>query len=176
MKYEINENSIKEINEEIDEIIDHLTELYETRKYLTRQLELMKESMKVAFFPGKFHPPHIGQIQTIFRILNKYKKIILCVSGHMPDDPVTTPYKIYCLLKSFFKDYDNIEVIFLDEILINKTNLDGLPQFDVLLSGNEAVLNWAKSYNIECEFCERSEGFLLVGTDIREILNKEGEK
>jgi len=167
-----NENFIKEINEEIDVIINYLSEVNETKQYLMKQVSLMKDSMKVAFFPGKFHPPHIGHIQTIYRILNKYKKVILCVSGHIPDDAVTTPYNIYKLLKSFFKDYENIDVMFLDEVLVHKNDLDGLPIFDVLLSGNEDVLNWAKKQDLEAEFCERSEGFLLEGTAIRQILNK----
>ena len=129
--------------------------------------------MQIAFFPGKFHPPHLGHIRTIYKILYKYRKIILCISGHIPKSgAVTTPQKIYSMLQSFFKDVENIEVIFLDETLVEKDNLEGLPEFDVLLSGNEDVLNWAKEQNIKAEYVPRSEGFFCSGTELRSILSE----
>jgi cytidyltransferase-like protein len=175
---EISHNTkyIREINEEVEIIINYLAEVNETKKYLMDQVKLMKETMQTAFFPGKFHPPHLGHIQTIYKILSQYKKVILCISGHTPDNEVTTPYNIYCLLKSFFKDVDNIEVVFLNETLVEKDNLDGLPDFDVLLSGNDDVLKWAKEQNIKAEFVLRSKGFLFSGTKIREILRVDNEK
>jgi nicotinamide mononucleotide adenylyltransferase len=173
---EHNKNFISEIDEELDIIVNYLSEVNETKRYLLKQVKLIQESKKIAFFPGKFHPPHIGHVKTIFGFLNNYKKVIVCVSGHIPNDPVTTPMKIFELMKAFFKDYDNIEVMFLNEVLVKKKNLEGLPKFDVLLSGNEEVLEWAKSQNLGAEFCERSEGFLLSGTKIRELLNEECSK
>jgi len=177
ISYEIAEDEkyISEINEEIEIIINYLSEVSETKKYLSGQTTLMKDSMQIAFFPGKFHPPHLGHIQTIYKVLGKYRKLIICVSGHVPNDPVTTPRKIYDVLTDFFKDTDCIEVTFLDETLIEKSDLSGLPKFDVLLSGNEDVLNWARKMNIRSEFVSRSENYFCSGTELRSILSKEDE-
>ena len=172
--YEIrhNENYIQEINKEVEIIINYLSEISETKKYLNNQVKLMKQNMQVAFFPGKFHPPHLGHIQTIYKILSKYRKLYVCVSGHTPTESVTTPEKIFKLLTDFFKEIDNIEVVFLNETLVNKKDLSGLPKFDVLLSGNTDVLDWAAKYNIKTDFVPRSEGFFCSGTEIRSVLNK----
>jgi hypothetical protein len=92
---EINHNKkyIEEIGEEMEIIIQYLFEVSQTREYLTKQIELMDQLREVAFFPGKFHPPHIGHIQTVLNILPKYRKIIIGVSEDMPKDvTITNPY------------------------------------------------------------------------------------
>jgi len=133
----------------------------------------MKSKKETAFFPGKFHPPHLGHILTIKKILKKYRRVIVCVSAHIPDEPVTTPKKIYELLQIFFEDNKRVDVMFLDETLVEKDNLLGLPKFDILLSGNEDVLDWAKEHNIKAIHTPRSEGIFCSGTEIRESLNNE---
>jgi hypothetical protein len=59
--------------------------------------------------------------------------------------------------------------------LSKKKDLKGLPNFDVLLSGNVDVLNWAKKFNINAEYIARSEGFLFSGTEIRTVLGDKNE-
>ena len=168
-----NEKYIGEIDEENEIIIKYLFEIAETKQYLLQQISDMKNSMKVAFFPGKFHPPHLGHIQTILKLMGKYKKVIVCVSGHVPDDAITTPQNIFAEIKKFFNNNEDIDVIFLDEILVEKKDLTGLPKFDVLLSGNQDVLDWAEKQNIKGEFMARSEGFLFSGTEMRNIIREE---
>jgi hypothetical protein len=73
---EHNREYINEINEEVEIIIQYLEEVSQTKKYLTKQIEAMDQSREVAFFPGKFHPPHIGHVQTILNILPKYRKCV----------------------------------------------------------------------------------------------------
>jgi cytidyltransferase-like protein len=125
----------------------------------------------VVFFPGKFHPPHIGHIQTILNILPKYRKVIIGVSEDVPSDKtVINPDDIIFALKSFFITFDNVEVCKITGILCNKKSVDGLPDFDVLLSGNEKVLSWANKFNIKSEYISRSDGTLFSGTEIRKEL------
>ena len=172
---EINHNKryIEEINEEMEIIIQYLSEVSQTKEYLTKQIELMNQSRKVAFFPGKFHPPHIGHIQTILTILSRYRKVIIGVSEHSPKNIIITdPDRIVGALRPFFADFKNVEVCKIKGVLTEKKDLKGLPNFDVLLSGNPEVLSWAKKMNINIEYVPRSEGILFSGHKIRAILGE----
>jgi hypothetical protein len=168
---EHNTKYISEINEELNVIIQYLEEVSQTKTYLLKQVELMNVNRKVAFFPGKFHPPHVGQIQTILNIIPKYKKVIIGVSEHMPEDgALTTPNDILLTLRGLFKHFKNVEVCLIKGVLVDKKDTDGLPEFDVLLSGNEDVLSWAKTHDVMAEFIDRSCGDLCSGTNVRGIL------
>ncbi len=169
-----NKKYIEEINEEMEIIIQYLSEVSQTREYLIKQIGLMDLLRKVAFIPGKFHPPHIGHIQTILNILPKYRKTIIGVTEHIPENSiVTNPQDIVSILKSFFINFENVEVCLIKGILSEKKNLEWLPDFDVLLSGNLAVLDWAKQFGIDAEYMPRSEGILFNGSEIRNILKSE---
>ena len=126
--------------------------------------------MQIAFFPGKFHPPHIGHIKNILKLIPKYSKLIVGVSGDVPKDAITTVDVIYETLKELFVPFPTVEVIKFSGILVKKLNLDGLPKFDVLLSGNPEVLSWAKRVNVASEFLPRAEGHFFRGEEIRDEL------
>lgn len=162
---------INEINEEVETIVKYLSEVSQTKQYLLDQIKMMDNTRQVAFFPGKFHPPHIGQIQTILNILPKYRKIVIGVSEHTPEVIITTPDNIVDMLKSFFANFDNVEVCKIEGVLVEKSDVIGLPEFDILLSGNEDVLNWASSIGIEYEHIKRSAGIMCSGTEIRRVLS-----
>ena len=165
-----NETYIKEINEEVESIIKYLSEVTKTKEYLLNQTLLMKKSMKIAFFPGKFHPPHLGHLKTLLDLSNKYNKLIVGVSEHKPENVVTTVDNIIFILKDLFKNHGNIEVVKIIGVLIEKEDTEGLPVFDILLSGNESVLSWADSLGLTSEFVDRSDGYLFSGTEIRDEL------
>jgi len=165
-----NETYIKEINEEVESIIKYLSEVTKTKEYLLNQTLLMKKSMKIAFFPGKFHPPHLGHLKTLLDLSNKYNKLIVGVSEHKPENVVTTVDNIILILKDLFKNHSNIEVVKIIGVLIEKEDTEGLPVFDILLSGNESVLSWADSLGLTSEFVDRSDGYLFSGTEIRDEL------
>jgi nicotinamide mononucleotide adenylyltransferase len=170
---EHNEQYINEINEEVEIIINYLSEVSQTKSYLTKQINLMKQSRQVGFFPGKFHPPHIGHILTMLSLVPKYSKLIIGVSEDMPDESVTTVGGIIGTLNSFFENFDNVEIARIKGVLTKKKDTAGLPEFDILLSGNELVLDWAESMGVKAQFVPRSEGFLCSGTEIRDILNED---
>lgn len=165
-----NEEYIREINQEVELIVNYLSEVTQTKKYLTEQVDLMKKTRKVAFFPGKFHPPHLGHLKTLLDLAEKYSKLVIGVSEDTPDGAVTSVDDIVLILKSLFKNYSSIDVVVIKGVLVNKGDVAGLPKFDVLLSGNPDVLVWAESLNVPCEFVPRSEGNLFSGTEIRDEL------
>ncbi len=171
-----NEKYISEINEEIEIIVNYLSEVSQTKAYLTDQTTLMKHSREVAFFPGKFHPPHVGHILTILNILPKYSKLIIGVSEDCPEDRVTNVSDIVTTLNLFFKNFSTIDICTVQGVLIERASSEGLPDFDVLLSGNQDVLLWAEKHNIKFEYVSRSEGGFCSGTEIRPLLGGKPEK
>ena len=174
---ELNNNKkyLEEISFEIEIIVNYLSEVSETKKYLNKQTHIMDMSRKVAFFPGKFHPPHIGHIQTILNIIPNYKKVIIGISQDVPKDNIITDTNaIELMLKKFFKSFNNIEVFSFSGILVEKEDINDLPKFDVIISGNVEVLNWAKKKKIKSQFIERSFDN-LSGTSIRDLMINENK-
>jgi cytidyltransferase-like protein len=127
---------------------------------------------KTVFFPGKFHPPHLGHARTILNLMSKYERVIVGVSEDIPDNPVTNPDIVLNILKDLFSLHNNVKIYRIFGVLTKKIDLLGLPEFDMLVSGNPDVLNWAKKFNIETEFIPRSEGYLFSGTEIRDELQR----
>lgn len=124
----------------------------------------------IAFFPGKFHPPHLGHAKTILSLIPKYDKLIVAVSGDLPDITITNTDIIFSILKDLFEPFTSVEVIKFEGVLTQKSDLSNLPIFDVLLSGNPEVLAWADKMNIASEFIPRSDGYFFSGTEIRDEL------
>ena len=168
-----NEKYIDEINEEVEVIVNYLSEVSQTKKYLMEQITSMKQSRKTAFFPGKFHPPHVGHILTILNILPKYKKLIIGVTEDAPKKKITNATGVVDTLNLFFNSFDNVEIVLIHGVLTKRKNSKGLPKFDILLSGNYEVLKWAENNGIESLYTPRSEGFLCSGTEIRSILSED---
>lgn len=125
---------------------------------------------KTVFFPGKFHPPHLGHAKTILTLIPKYEKVIIGVSGDVPSDKVTDVDNIFNILKDLFSPFANVELVKITGVLVEKPDLSGLPWFDVLASGNPLVLDWAERMGLEGLFVERAEGYLFSGTEIRDEL------
>lgn len=168
---EHNKKYIREINDEIEIVIQYLEEVTQTKKYLFDQIKRMDMSREIAFFPGKFHPPHIGHILTILNELPKYRKFIICVTEDTPEDKVATPENIAGTLKLFFKGYNNVDVILINGVLTEMKDPKQLPDFDVLLSGNDNVLKWASRSGLKSLYIPRSDGFLCSGTEVRSALS-----
>jgi nicotinamide mononucleotide adenylyltransferase len=164
-----NKKYVSEIGEEIEIIIQYLSEVTQTRQYLIDQISNMQIE-RVAFFPGKFHPPHLGHLKTLLDISDRYSKLIIGVSEHRPSNVVTTVENIISILETLFRTNDNIEVVRITGTLVDKKDVDDLPKFDVLLSGNEDVLSWASKLNIANELVPRSDGYLFSGTEVRDEL------
>lgn len=167
---ELNKKYLEEISNEIEIIVTYLSEVSETKEYLLKQVDFMDNSRQVAFFPGKFHPPHIGHILTILKIIPKYKKVIIGVSEDKPQNAIVEPNDIILMLKDFFISFKNVEICKITGKLTEKENTNDLPEFDILLSGNPEVLDWAKKNNIENSLIERSAG-TICSTEIRKIVS-----
>lgn len=125
--------------------------------------------MRVAFFPGKFQPPHIGHIETIMSLYDEYDTIIVGITEDMPQ--VIRPIEIKNKFSNIFKYLPKFKFEIIKGILTESKSFDHLPNFNVLLSGNEKVIQKAKLLGFKTKFIERSEGIGYSGTEIRSLIN-----
>jgi len=116
------------------------------------ELKKIIKNKKIGFFPGKFNPPHMGHFLTIMKLSKKYNIIV----GLTEDTPKNSfPRKTILNTLNELKEY-GIKTTEIKGRLIDKKNTLDLPTFDVLLSGNKLVLQWAKKMKIKYEFVKRS--------------------
>lgn len=125
--------------------------------------------MTIAFFPGKFQPPHIGHVLTLSKLLKRYDIII----GISPDEPRVVSQQV---VKETFETIfdDKIQYFIFDKVLSNYQNISFLPKFDVLLTGNEKIIEWAKKLEIPVEKIPRSKCIGSSGSELRGLCEKNG--
>ena len=124
--------------------------------------------MKTALFPGKFQPPHLGHIQSLMSLYDDYEKIII---GVTEDYPHVIPVKeVITIFEDIFKHLKKYEVIAISGILVKSKSLSHLPDFDVLVSGNDKVISHVSRFSKETRFLARSKGIGYSGTEIRTLI------
>jgi cytidyltransferase-like protein len=117
-----------------------------------KDLQRKINSRKIGFFPGKFNPPHMGHFLTIMKLAKKYNIIV----GITEDRPINSfPKEIILDLLNQLKEY-GIEIVEIKGRLIDKKDIFDLPYFDILLSGNPDVIDWAKKMKVDYKFVKRS--------------------
>jgi len=121
----------------------------------------------IAFFPGKFQPAHLGHILTVMSLYENYDKIIIGITNDGPH--VCSRTEIKKVFVKVFRLLPKVNVVLIDGILCNRASVVGLPTFDILLSGNPLVIDWATKHGVKCANIPRSEGLGFSGTDIRSI-------
>ena len=129
----------------------------------------------IAFFPGKFQPPHIGHIMTTARILNTYEKVIVGISGDVPKEgQVCSSETIKQVFETIFiNEKERFSIIEFPGILTEYKTVESFPYFDILITaGNDKVIDWAKRLGIRYSNISRSEpkNIITKGTYIREKL------
>lgn len=167
-----NKKYIKEIESEFDEVIRYLEEQRNVKKYLEEQINEMKKIRKgVAFFPGKFQPPHLGHIISLMQLYPRYDKIIIGITEDVPN--VLSQEERKAIFEKAFEHLPKFKVVLINGVLTEANSLKGLPEFDVCVSGNKKVIEKLRSLGKEAEFLPRSEGAYFSGTKIRKLLNLE---
>lgn len=137
-----NRQYLAEIDEEVSILLDYLEEVRDSRRYIEWQLNSMT---KTVLFPGKFTPLHEGHLQTIQKLSETYNvKVLVTGDGGLNLAAAD-------VLKSL-----GFRVHTIPTRLVGLENTEGLPDFDILLSGNPEVLEWASKMGIPNELVERS--------------------
>lgn len=118
----------------------------------------------IYYFPGKFQPPHIGHVMTICKLMND-NHIIIGISEGPPR--VMKREEVKKIFEIIFGSKVNYH--FIDGVLTDHKNLESLPNFDVLVSGNDEVLQWGLKLGLTVKKVSRSECIGASGTEIRSI-------
>lgn len=119
----------------------------------------------IAFFPGKFQPPHLGHILTIMTHYEHYSKIIIGISEDGPHT-VSKAEQIR-IFETVFKHLPKVEVQLIPGVLRDYTSTENLPEFDVCITGNPNIVETMKRLGKPCTFVERTEGLGHSGTALR---------
>lgn len=119
------------------------------------------------FFPGKFQPPHIGHVITI----SKLKNIGNVIIGISEDSPQIIPIqKVLDIFKTIFNG--SVDYFLIKGRLIDYKNIEGFPNFDVLVSGNDKVIEWGLKIGLAVKRFPRSEGIGCSGEELRRMVKK----
>ena len=132
----------------------------------------------IAIFPGRFQPPHLGHIMTLMRIYGDYDQIIVTVSENTYDGiktQVLPAREVTKILEEVFQYLPKIRVLYIGKGLLERDNYDGLPKFDVLVSGNPISIAQADKFGKATRFHPRSKigNIDISGTLLRRNLEWE---
>ena len=96
-----------------------------------------KRKYKVALFPCKANPPHVGHIISLLRIKKDYDKIIIDI---LDKDQLIPVKKSISDLKEIFDNFPGKFDYSTHKISYTKTkSLDNVPKCDVIVTGNRKV-------------------------------------
>lgn len=130
--------------------------------------------MTIAFFPGRFQPPHLGHVLTLMRIYPQYDRIVVGISEMTyggRKKPVLSIRVVKEILENVFQYLPKFEVILSGESVITRETFDDLPKFDIIVNGNPITIHRLERIGVKCKFEPRSEGIGWRGTELREVLN-----
>ena len=122
----------------------------------------------IAFFPGKFQPPHLGHVLTIMDLYDKYDKVIVAITDDAPRVSSSTERK--SIFERVFRYLEKVEVVLIPGVLTQYKTTTDLPHFDVCLSGNEDVIAKMKKLGKKATKVPRSIGIGYSGREIRKLI------
>ena len=132
-----------------------------------------KERKQVALFSGRFQPPHLGHIITLMKLHPQYDEIIIAITEYTwggTKMPVLSVKYVKEILEAVFKNISKYRVIIAGKAIIERTNFDDLPRFDVILTGDLNLIKHLEKIGMKYRFIPRTEGVGYSGTELREVL------
>ena len=135
----------------------------------------MKESMKIAVYPGTFDPVTNGHIDIIGRALKLFDKLYVIVGDNPQKAPTFTPEERIEMLKESLKKHNNrVEIEHFDGLLLNyvkkkKSNviirgLRAISDFEFEFS--RALLNRELEDTIETIFIMTKDDYAFLSSSI----------
>lgn len=118
-----------------------------------------------AIFLGKFQPPHLGHIRTILKVAQEYTEVIV---GITKGEPKVVDYnEVANILMEVFAGYSNISVVLIDGMIEDGSASIKDYTFDVVVSGNNKVLEILNKQGYKTVFQNRTDGVGYSGSEIR---------
>jgi len=129
---------------------------------------------RIAIFPGRFQPPHLGHVLTLMRMYPLYSEIIIAVTTYTyggTKKHVMRQSEVKKILKKVFKHLPKYNVIIIGKGFIERDNYNDLPKFDVVVTGNMQIINKLEKLKIKTRYQPRSKiGKLEInGQMLREL-------
>jgi cytidyltransferase-like protein len=125
-----------------------------------------------ALFLGKFQPPHLGHIRTILKISKEHDSLIV---GITKGEPKAIEYEqVKSILNETLEGSKNISVTIIDGTIEDGTADLSEIDFDIVLSGNQKVLDILQRNGYKTIYQPRTEGTGYSGSEIRGLI--EGKK
>ena len=125
--------------------------------------------MSIAFFPGKFQPPHLGHVISIMDFYHQYEKIIVGITEDGPE--FLSMEERINIFQRIFKHLPKISIVEIKGKITNSKDLFHLPKFDICLSGNKSVIKTLNEMGLKTNYMERTEGLGYSGRAIRSLVD-----
>lgn len=124
-----------------------------------------------AIFLGKFQPPHLGHVRTILKLARQYDQVIV---GITKGEPKIEEYEeVKLIFDEVFYAHKNIYVTVIDGTIEGGTSDIANLDFDIVVSGNQKVLDILKSKGFQTKMQSRSKGFGYSGSELRALIEKQ---
>lgn len=123
-----------------------------------------------AIFLGKFQPPHLGHIRTILKISKEYDSLIVGVT--MGEPKLVEYEQVRSILEETLEGVENVSIKVIDGTIEDGTSDLSEISFDIILSGNQKVLNILGEKGYKTKFQPRTEGVGYSGSEIRGLIEE----
>ena len=124
---------------------------------------------KTAVFFGKFHPPHLGHIITINRILRDFNELIVAITSN--NKKGLDPSQIKKILEEAFQDNKRISFEIINGSIEEGTASIKHLNFDTVVSGNNKIISILNTMGYRTVFQPRSTGIGFSSSEIRSLIN-----
>lgn len=108
-------------------------------------------STDIAIYPGSFDPPTYGHMNIVERGLKIFKKVIIAVALNTSKKMLLSPEERVELLKKVFKNKKNVEVDYLEGLLVNYVRKK---KTKVVLRGLRTVADY--EYELQMSFSNKN--------------------
>ena len=95
--------------------------------------------MKVAIYPGSFDPITNGHVDIVKRALKLFDKLYVCVASNPSKKYTFSNKERMNLVKETFKEFDNVEVISTEDLVLNAARKVGA---NIIVRGLRAVTDF----------------------------------
>lgn len=121
-----------------------------------------------AIFLGKFQPPHLGHIRTILKVSKEYESVIVGIT--MGEPQAVAFNEVKNILDEVLSPIPNVVVKLISGTIENGTSDLSAYDFDVVVSGNQKVLDILKRRGYKTRFQARTQGEGYSGSEIRGLI------
>src|SRR5690606_4555529 len=109
-----------------------------------------------AIFLGKFQLPHLGHVRTILKLAREFESVI---DGITMGEPKAIEYQeVKDIFQEIFLSCPNISVELISGTIEGQTSSIENLKFDIVVSGNQKVLDILKRKGHKVKFQPRTEG------------------